>query len=177
MHIRQSLSLSQTHGVDPRTLQNSASVLKRGSCTAYAMAFVLAVQLAHVIAMRMCYWPLSPRAIAPPPAASSLDTPAERRPQGSRCQFRALAAAVVLPGVKSTARLFQQRAQTFTHEEKILGCCVKCRGAGGGRRGRFSRRGKGGRYRTEKTAITQAHDSHDSSGDGTHSGASASSPR
>ena len=34
--------------------------------TAYAMVFVLAVQLAQVIAMRMCYWPLSPRAVAPP---------------------------------------------------------------------------------------------------------------
>jgi hypothetical protein len=34
--------------------------------TAYAMVFVLAVQLAQVIAMRMCSWPLSPRSIALP---------------------------------------------------------------------------------------------------------------
>jgi hypothetical protein len=162
----------------------------------------------------------------PAPAASSRDTPAERRPQRSRCQFRALAAAVALAGIKPTARFFEHRAQTCTHEEKILGCCVKCRGAEDGRRGRFSRRGECQREpsvqgqtgccltaalwstsallcefqrraaramrvfvhenarsrprraaRTEKTAVTEAHDSHDSSGDGTNSGASSSSPR
>jgi hypothetical protein len=176
MHIRQSLSLSQTHGVDPRTLQNSASVLKRGSCTAYAMAFVLAVQLAHVIAMRMCYWPLSPRAIAPPLRRRHVT----RQQSGDRRAVDVSFARLLLPLCsleQSRGAPFSTTKQTFTHKEKILGCCVKCRGAGGGRRGRFSRRGKGGRYRTEKTAITQAHDSHDSSGDGTHSAASASSPR
>jgi hypothetical protein len=119
--------------------------------TAYATAFVLPVQLAQLIAMRMpCSFAYTTLRYCPAPAASSRDTPAERRPQGSRCQFRALAAAVVLPGIKPTARLFQQRAQTFTLEDKLVDCYVKCRGAGGGRKGRFSKRGKGGRRGEER---------------------------
>ena len=87
--------------------------------TAYAMVFVLAVQLAQVIAMRMCSWPLSPRSIALPLRRRHVT----RQQSGDRSAVDVSFARLLLPlcSLKQSRRraFFNNEANVYTRGENI----------------------------------------------------------